>query len=277
MAVWSPSYVAHEEEQARNEMFSKQEFTAVTTVRVPWNERLQFAASVLGEDGGGGQSYPDNPFAIPTRIVIVPAPGQVTSGDDIEVASYEEALVTIYYSQSGQAFTETLEVSAENRIDDYRNFQWGSDAEGTAINPKEAPGTQILNFLYTCQWKRQAELPVEFEYAGSVNEFEMTLPNMNQDSPWFIQPECGLLFPRNAVRNAYRGVDGELIRESWDYGFSIKMRADGVNGVGQISWNKFYRLETKEYEPMYQKTPGGIVEYKSFPVANYTALLPPAD
>lgn len=181
-----------------------------------------------------------------------------------QAISYSVSRVTVTYdsSQTDSLFAQSIEPTAEFRIEDHKQFRWGYDAlipwdpaNGAPLMEKEAPGKLIKGLNLIQEHYNVNSLDARLiSGVGEVNEEEYTSPILGLT----FEAES-LLFNPPSLRQTINTA-GEVtwtVRTSWTY---------KKNG-----WNKYWRAATQEYGFIYHYASDD--PYKSYTPSDISDLL----
>lgn len=282
---------------ARAEAFSEVENwdliqppTADVKLRVPWSQRHEVAAAVMGMQWPYYTAAPL--YGVHTKISAQPQSKQINDGDG---NVYETAFVDVHFDPFA-ALTESIKTNGEmlkiNRIgfkggEDPQFFivAWdnGEDSEGRydMVKAEEAPTKIIVGFDYEVNFERLDSVPPEaLTLVDSVNDDTVTPINIAG-----IEFAAETLMLMSSEMKHTTSVDG-----------TVKNSLSCKFGWRKNGWNKFWRAQTMSWEYMYvipiqdsdiprmsELAPKGFdpdedgpspVIYRNFPMADFSALLP---
>lgn len=273
-----------EEFGTRKETFGATAFEAEVTLRCAWANRFKVVYDIYYRN----VSYADAPDCLFASASILPTKARgedLIESDPVDVIKYSEALITVKYStaeiDAKKLRVETLEPAIEFMVLPYTQFQWGqaADTDDRALQPREAPGRQVVMWKYAIQWLQQDVVPPEFwSAAGKVNYQSYTSPAWNRD----FATQTMMYTPGPIKRswtykpfNVNPGADVKP-KPGWDYLCNYK--------VNPFTWNRYYRADkvlgaglpdTDRFVTIYRKTPEEVYEgYPMMTAGEQTKLLP---
>lgn len=226
-------------------------FYGVRKVIVGWADRLALLQE-LDTQALGTWPYIDGPsWAIARRAEIDPLGDGQTNATGSQLASYEKAQVTIYYSTKGprwvnnQLYEEKIEPAAEYHTVNPDKLCWGS-AGGTDLTKTESFGRLFYHFDYVQIFHRVSASPFSIQSrVGYTNSNSVVAPQLGMT----FAPGT-LLFKPPVMSHSVTLSGGD----SWDlyirYGFH------------PAGWNKVWRQSAMSYQDVYVK---GGSQYRNFP------------
>ena len=262
-----------EEFGLRKETFGATAFEAEVVLRCAWANRFKVVYDIYYRN----VSYADVPDCLFASASILPTKARgedLQESDPVDVIKYSEALITVKYStaeiDAKKLRVETLEPAIEFLVLPYTSFQWGqaADTDVRQLQPREAPGRQVVQWKYAIKWLQQDTVPAEFwSAAGKVNATPYTSPAWNRQ----FGSETMLYTPGPVSRswtykpfNTTAGADVKP-KPGWDYLCNYK--------VNPFQWNKYYRADkalgggapdTDRFVPIYRKKPEEL--YEGYPM-----------
>jgi hypothetical protein len=230
--------------------------TAQVVLRCAYADRH----NVVKEICGGRLPYPNGasgkvPLACQAAIVATQAKG-VFSGD--QTINSLEALITVTFSnQITDAFSESLEPTAQFSTLDHRWFRWGSGS-GDPLREEEAPGLLVrgLNLVRHV-----------YDVQGTFSTDLATLVGSTNQAAYTSAPLGGMVFDVDTLLYCApvinRKVDSLNVTK-YDIEKKFTYQPQG--------WNTFFRTKTGTYQQIYLA--GGSTPYTPYPLADFSNILP---
>lgn len=237
-----------EEFGTRKEAYTANAFEAEVVLRTAWDKRFEVVYDIYREN----MSYPDVPNCLMASASILPTKAKAyppESSDPTDVLKYQEALITMKYStaeaDANKLFIETLEPSVENLVQPYQYFQWGAAADSEDgvgdeppakrhLEPREAPGFEVVMMDYTVKWLQQEIIEaLFFQKPGRIHAITHTTSKFN-----YTFAANTLLFTPGPITRSYtlqNVVTTKKPKPGWDYTCKFK--------YNPYTWNMYYRAD----------------------------------
>lgn len=256
---WSATVDCCEEMGSQTENYDDERglMSASVRLRCAYEDRHDLVASICGirkawPKGAAGLV----PVAQTASIVPVETPADVAASDGQGI-NYKEAIVTVNYSTKVvDAFSESIEPTAEFVQLPYQLFRWGA-GDGPLLREDEAPGKLVrgLNLVRT-EYNLLSLDPTVISLTGSCN----SLP--------YVSPLLGLTFGVETL--LYGPPNIQFKRDSTGLA-SQKYDVTKKFTYSPQGWNTYFRGFTGAYQKIYLA--GSASPYNSYPIADLTPVL----
>lgn len=247
-------------------------FVGVRRLKVAWIYRLTLQIELAYQDNMYWPYSGGLEGSIIYKVKIEPLGRQTnaptTTPPDDALASYDYAVLTLYYGNDGprlygnaQLITESLSGWDSGATLPYNNLRWGSGA-GTLLHPQEAPEIAQYSFVLTQTFHRVYGVP---------NWVKARMRRVNPAA--YATYQVGLVFPAETMLyQPPRIVSTAMLWGPDTYDITVRYLihpswADELP-AGQVAlgWNSFWRLETARYESIYMAGGSRYIQYPGWTI-----------